>query len=201
MHTSHDSVCALVLAAGFSTRMGRPKALLDWHGAPFLAQICRTLTAAGMSRIIVVTNATNDKECRLQANPADAGVVWVINPRPEDGMLSSIRCGLGALGGTRAQVLLCLVDHPGVQAATYRTLAAHAAAGTIVVPTHAGRRGHPTVFGADFIDELRHGACPDGARSVVRAHPDALREIVVDDPLVLADIDTPADYAAATAER
>ena len=190
-----------MLAAGFSTRMGRPKALLDWHGVTFLAQICRSLTAAGVRRIIVVTSATNDKECRLQTNSAEAGIVWVINPRPEDGMLSSIRCGLGALGGMRTQVLLCLVDHPGVQAATYRTLAAHATADTIVVPTHAGRRGHPTVFGADFVEELLHGACPDGARSVVRAHPDALREIVVDDPLVLATIDTPADYAAATAEQ
>jgi len=262
-------VCAVVLAAGFSTRMGRPKALLDWHGTTFLAHICRTLAAAEVPRIIVVTSATNAKACdaavmqasaecgshsplwrsadsiatewpradcpqqnrrtecgshlpqdvSLPAAPCSSArghsasaarneqsatamslpskIICVINPRPEDGMLSSIRCGLDALGDPRMHLMLCLVDHPGVQVATYRTLAAHATADTIIVPTHAGRRGHPTIFGADFMEELRHGACPDGARSVVRTHPDALRQIAVDDPCVLTDIDTPADYAAA----
>ncbi len=197
MHKEID-LCTLVLAAGFSTRMGRPKALLDWHGATFLAQICRALAAAVMPRVIVVTSAAHDAACRLHTTE---NVMCVINPQPEDGMLSSIRCGLRALGSTRAHLMLCLVDHPGVQAATYRALAAHAAADTIVVPTYAGRRGHPTVFGADFLGELRNGACPDGARSIVRAHPDALRAVAVDDPFVLMDIDTPADYAAARGTR
>jgi CTP:molybdopterin cytidylyltransferase MocA len=189
-----DAVTAIVLAAGFSTRMGRPKALLDWHGTPFLAHICRTLADAGIARIVAVTGAAHDAACRLHT---PASVVWTVNPRPEDGMLSSLRCGLQALDTADAHVMLCLVDHPGVQAATYRALVAQAAADRIVIPIYQGRRGHPTLFGARFVEELRNGDCLDGARSVVHAHPDALRQIAVDDPCVLTDIDTPADYAAA----
>jgi CTP:molybdopterin cytidylyltransferase MocA len=192
--TKVPAVCAIVLAAGFSTRMGRPKALLDWHGTPFLAQICRMLADAGIARIAAVLSAANAAACRLHT---PATVVCAINPRPEDGMLSSLRCGLRALDMPDAHIMLCLVDHPGVQIVTYRALMAQAATDKIIVPLYHGRRGHPTLFGASFVEELRSGACPDGARSVVHAHPHALCEIAVDDPFVVTDIDTPADYAAA----
>lgn len=185
------AVMPLVLAAGFSARMGQCKALLVWRKTTFLEFICTQLARAGLPQPIVVVPASDDTICRLHLTQ---NVVWARNPCPEDGMLSSIRAGLAHVP-RESHVMICLVDHPAVRVRTYRAVARIAKADTIVIPVWQGRRGHPVVFGSAFRDELEHGDCPEGARSIIRAHPEAVRTIAVCDRGIVCDVDTPEDYA------
>jgi molybdenum cofactor cytidylyltransferase len=181
-------IAAIVLAAGGSTRMGRDKATLraGVDGSTFLDAIHSTLDAAGVGVVRVVVAPGRER-----ADQDD-----VVNPDPAAGMLSSIHCGLRALPGELDAVIIWPVDHPLVAPATvvamidaFRTWTA-----PIVVPAYHGRRGHPVLFAARVLPELMAADRSQGARSVVHAHGDRF-ELLVDDPGVLADIDTPADYA------
>jgi molybdenum cofactor cytidylyltransferase len=89
--------------------------------------------------------------------------------------------------------MLCLVDHPAVKGRTYQKLVAAARKDRIIIPVFNNKKGHPVIFGADFIDELLEKECPEGAKTIVRSHTDKILEICVDDPGVLLDIDTPKD--------
>ncbi|MCK5851919.1 nucleotidyltransferase family protein [bacterium] len=193
--------------------MGRPKALLKWKGKTFLENICENLENADVENIVIVTNKSIDKECRLMklfqdwqggsSQPSHLRTFapshphfkrgFVINPNPENGMLSSFRCGLRTLDSLNTNVMLCLTDHPAVKTETYKILIENAKKNKIIIPKYNDRRGHPVIFGADFISELLEKECPEGARSVVRAHPESVKEIIVDDSGIILDIDTPED--------
>lgn len=182
---------AIILAAGASSRMGTPKALLHWQNSTFLESIYHRCRIAGITDIVVVTGAAS---AAIHDSHQHLKVAWAENPHPEQGMLSSVRCGLQAVPDD-IHIMLCLVDHPAVTIETYRTLITTAAPDRIVIPVHAGRHGHPVIFGTGFLHELRDDDCPDGARTVVRNHPEAIFEMDVDDPGVLWDIDTPEEYS------
>ena len=182
------STSAIILTAGKSSRMGKPKALLKWNGKTFLENIYQNLEKAGAKKIVIVTN----KSIYSLIQPSHFPVL-AINPNPEQGMLSSFRCGLRALESTAANVMLCLTDHPAVKAETYKILIENAQKNNIIIPKCNGRRGHPVIFGANFIPELLENDCPEGARTIVRAHPESVKEIYVDDSGILLDIDTPAE--------
>jgi molybdenum cofactor cytidylyltransferase len=111
-------------------------------------------------------------------------------------MLSSLQCGLRAFRETPDAVFVWPVDHPLVERDTVVAMitAFQRTDAPVVVPTHGGRRGHPVLFAARVIPELLAADPSLGARSVVHAHDDRL-ELPVPDPGVVADIDTPEDYA------
>jgi len=179
---------AVVLAAGSSSRMGRPKADLRTgpRGRTFLDAIAETLDAAGVTAVRVVVAPG------LPRLPQRA----VVNPDPGAGMLSSVQCGLRAFQHPLDAVLVWPVDHPLVERETVLAMIAAFRRGEapIVVPTHDGRRGHPVLFAARVIPELLAADPSKGARAVVHAHDDRL-ELAVADCGVVVDIDTPEDYA------
>lgn len=185
---------AIVLAAGSSSRMGRPKALLPLEGTTFLGHVLATLRAAGVSTVRVVLGHHADEIRRRAALRAD---LVVINPTPEAGMLSSVRHGVRALPEEVDAFLLWPVDHPTVLPDTVRRLVAafRESGAPIVLPVHSGRRGHPVLFAARLKDELLRAPDAVGARAVVVAHDEGLRAVEVHDPGVLADVDTPEAYA------
>jgi nicotine blue oxidoreductase len=194
----------LVLAAGAGSRMGgRAKALLQVGGESFLARIVGTVLDAGL-RTIVVTGAHADA---VAAAARMAGAEVAPNPGWQAGMASSLRAGLAALGtdlgiapglGQLEGVLVWPVDHPLVRRETVARLLDEAHPRRIVVPSLGGRGGHPTWFGRDLLPALADPALDfgGGARAVVRATPpERVIHVMVDDPGVRSDIDTPADYA------
>jgi len=91
-------------------------------------------------------------------------------------MLSSFRCGLRKLKSKETNVMLCLIDHPVVERETYKKLCDNAQKNKIVVPIYKGRRGHPVIFGADFICELLEKECPEGAKTIVKSQIEKLRK-------------------------
>lgn len=190
-------VGGVVLAAGRGERLGGvcKAALRLPDGRSFLAAVVDAARAAGVAPIVVVAAAPFSAEVRALA--AAAGVAVVENPTPELGMASSFAVGLDALPGAGlARVLAWPVDHPAVRAATVGAIVSAGAAGRIVVPVHGGRGGHPTCFAAALLGECRAAARADGGlRAVVRADPGRVTRLTVDDPGVVADVDSPMDYA------
>ena len=190
-------VVGIVLAAGASVRMGRPKALLPVGGDTFVTRVCRTLLHGGVDDLVVVAGAEHEA---VAAAVSSAGLRARIveNTRRDEGQLSSVLAGLAVADrpGVDA-VLVHLVDAPLVLAATARAVLdafarTHA---PIVRPDVGGRHGHPVLFARKVFDDLR-GADPRvGAQAVVRALAAEICDVPVDDEGACRDIDTPEEFA------
>jgi molybdenum cofactor cytidylyltransferase len=134
---------------------------------------------------------------RIQAALDLSGVTVVLNADWPLGQLSSLQAGLrAAADGGYDAVIMALVDHPLIHAATVDAIGAAFAATDrpIVVPVHDGRRGHPVLFAARLVPELLAAPLDQGARVVVHAHAAEVLEVESPAPGILADIDTPALY-------
>jgi molybdenum cofactor cytidylyltransferase len=190
---------AIVLAAGESSRMGQPKAGLRVSpgGPTFAAAAVAALHAAGLGEVTVVAGA-HPEAVRAAVAGLD-GVRVVVHDGWAAGQLSSLRAGLDAVDAPDVEALVVtLVDCPLVRPATvvrlidtWRTSRA-----PIVRPAIGDRHGHPVVFDRAVFDDLRAAPLAVGAKAVITRWRDALVNVAVDDPGVLADIDTPADYDA-----
>ena len=184
---------AIVLAAGASTRMGRPKALLPAGERTFIRRILETLRASGIAEAVVVVRP-GDAAIEAEIGAAGYGRA-VLNPTPELGQLSSLIAGLDAVDRPSVDaVLVTLVDVPLIDPGTVRVLCERAATSRapIVRAVHRGRHGHPVIFKREVFDPLRRADAAIGAKAVVRAFP--VEDVDIDDPGIAEDVDTPDDY-------
>jgi molybdenum cofactor cytidylyltransferase len=189
-------LAGVVLAAGRSERMGRPKALLDFRGRPFVVRILEALEALRLKPRLVVLGIDAP---RIRPVLAGHECMIVENPDAESGPIGSLRAALAALKPVRpAAILAWPVDLPQVRVSTVeRLLEAHRHAhAPAVVPSFAGRRGHPVIWDAALFEELEasEAATRHGARAVLHAHQSELLTVAVDDPAVIDDLNTPKDY-------
>ncbi len=187
---------AIVLAAGASTRMGRPKALLPAEpGGTLLGRVLDTLAAAGLDPLVVVARPGLDVRAAWPGARASRCRV-VVNPDPDRGQLSSLACGIDALEPLPEAALVTLVDVPLVRRETVTMLldAWRTSHAPLVRPVLAGRHGHPVIFGVALLERLRRADPSGGARPVVRAFAPQAIDVPVEDPGVLQDIDTPDEY-------
>lgn len=188
-------ISGILLAAGASRRMGTPKALLLYQGQTFLERGCAAFLAAGVDELVVVLGA--QAEAVRGAVPVHPGIRTVVNTRAFQGQLSSLMVGIGALSPASEAAIVNLVDHPLVTAETIKALIAafREVPAPILVASYRGRRGHPVLFSRQVYGELLAAPLDQGAKAVVRRDPTRVREVPLDDPGILADIDTPEDYA------
>lgn len=198
--TPGGSIAGLILAGGASRRMGRPKALLRFQDETFLDRMIR-LFALVCDPVIVVLGHTAPQIRAGLESPGAA--VFTVNPDPERGMLSSLKCGLAAVPPNTEAVLFAPVDHPNLQPSTLHALAAkfQAARAPVTVPVYAGEHGHPVCISRALVDELV--ALPETAMAsdVIHRYVDATCYFEVDDPAVITDIDDPAAYAGLMAAQ
>jgi len=190
------AVAAIVLAAGASTRMGRPKSLIEIGGRTILGRMLENLRAARLSSLVVVLGS-DAAEVRRRVELGDARVVE--NPHPEEGLGSSLRVGVRAVPPGTRFVMVVLGDQPFIEPSTFVALARRAGEGDgrILIPTYKGVRGNPVTFDAAFAPEVERIQGDVGCRAMFPDHPHDLREVPVDDPGVLVDIDTEDELAAA----
>lgn len=175
----------IILAAGASSRMGHPKALTPIAGEPALSRIARE--AAGFRILVVVGEHENAIRDALPA----LDVKWIVNPRPELGRTGSLQRGLTMARGSGALVLP--VDHPLVRGDTMRLLAARPE--DWVVPTFGERGGHPLKLGPMGIAAVMSAPASIPLRDVPKMLGIEVTRVPVEDPGVLANLDTPEDLA------
>jgi molybdenum cofactor cytidylyltransferase len=191
-------IVAVVLSAGESSRMGRPKALLPVDGVRFIEKIVTALKSTRVAKIIAVLGHDAD-EMRRQIG--DLPVTMVVNPNYKQGQLSSLVAAINSIQSSKDNasvdgILVHLVDHPYINPDLVNLMIDrfHETKNLIVVPRYRGRRGHPVIFSSALFAELLAAPLDQGAKTVVHAHRDETLEIDTEDEGVTIDIDTPEEY-------
>lgn len=193
--TRDPRIPAIVLAAGRSSRMGRPKPLVPIAGKPMLAHLLERLTRSRIAEILVVLGPEAEA-VRAQVDLHGARVV--LNPDYRQGISSSVRAGVREAGADAEGYLFALGDQPFVDPSTFDRLTdtwlPHR--DEILVPTFQGRRGNPVVVSRELGSEADALRGDVGFRALFDAHARALRQVPVDDPGILIDMDTPEQVDA-----
>jgi CTP:molybdopterin cytidylyltransferase MocA len=186
---------AIVLAAGRSSRMGRPKAALPLKGGQtFLSRLVTNLVAGGAAQILVVTGA-HPEATHAAVGTTAAPIVFIPNPAPDRGQLSSLRCGVSALAPGAPAALIALVDVPLVEPDTVAALVERWRAGApaLVRPARDGRHGHPYLVGRPILDAIMSAPDTMTARDVLAPWLPGV-DVLVDDDGPFEDVDTPEEY-------
>jgi len=191
-------IVAVVLSAGESSRMGRPKALLPVDGVRFIEKIVTALKSTRVAKIIAVLGH-DAGEMRRQIG--DLPVTMVVNPNYKQGQLSSLVAAINSIQSSKDSasvdgILVHLVDHPYINPDLVNLMIDrfHETKKLIVVPRYQGRRGHPVIFSSALFAELLAAPLDQGAKTVVHAHRDETLEIDTEDEGITIDIDTPEEY-------
>jgi len=177
--------------------MGRPKLLLRLGGQTVISRVLTVLNPV-VTRTVVVCRRDDD-DLRLAAEAEGATIVQPPVDPPD--MRASVEHALRWLIGHDAPTsdsawLLLPADHPLVEPAVLQSLLEASARQpeSIVVPTHGGLRGHPTVLPWSLVPEVFVLPHTEGLNQLVRRKPERIVEVPVASATVLADLDTPEDY-------
>lgn len=190
-------IATLILAAGMSRRFGDGhKLLTNLEGKPVIRHVVEAALASSARPVLLVTGHQADAVAQAAAGGKDVTVVH--NPSYADGLASSLRAGLAALPSGLDGVLICLGDMPDVHAAVLERLIAAfnpTEGRAICLPTFGGKRGNPTLWGAQFLPDLLRLEGDSGARGLLGPYADWVCEVPVEDAGILQDYDTPAMLA------
>jgi molybdenum cofactor cytidylyltransferase len=187
-------ITAIVPAAGQSRRMGVQKQLLPFAGTTVIGHIVDELRKSRIDDVCVVAGHQMD---RLRQALGARSVRIVVNSDYErTDMLASIRCGLAVMPAACRGVLVALGDQPAITAELVDAMIECFSTGDrgIVVPVHAGRRGHPLLLDGRYRSEILTGYDQIGLRGLLAAHADDVFDLPVSNPAVLSDMDNPDDY-------
>jgi len=187
-------VAGILLAAGRGTRFGGPKLLSPLaDGTPLGVVAARHLLVALPDSLAVVRSDDDILSARLSA----AGMRLIACEQADQGMGVSLSAGVAASHDAQGWVI-ALADMPFIRPETIKSVVALLQDGApLAAPSHDGRRGHPVGFGHAFRDELLALRGDQGARDLLKRHASRLVLLTVDDPGILADVDTPADVGTA----
>ncbi len=186
--------------------MGRDKALLPWPPSAGASAAAGTFLSAAIDLlapyvdVVLVVAGKNERD--LAPIVYASGASLVVNPEPERGQFSSLQAGLQeVLNRGRDAALITLVDRPPVQRSTIAKLEeafdrAVPQSQWAAVPEYQGQHGHPFLAGRELIEAFLKAPSSSSAREVMHAHQDKIIYVAVDDPLVIANVDTPEQYAA-----
>ncbi|MBD3234921.1 MAG: NTP transferase domain-containing protein [candidate division Zixibacteria bacterium] len=193
MPKSYSIPSAIVLAAGEGSRIGKPKAILEINGRFFIERVIDTLILAGIDNITVVLGAEADKIKSM----TDLSIVnTVINENYTNGQFSSLQAGLSNLKA-EGDLIVFPVDHPLVEPDTVMQLldsATEPSNTKAVVPVFNGKKGHPVLLTKSMVRKVQKAANGETLRDILWNHPSAVKQIGVDDPGILQNIDTVEDY-------
>ncbi len=187
-----ENISAMVLCAGRSTRMGTCKGLLPFRGGTIAEQPIRLFRSVAIEDILFVLGHEHDRITRVLENHP---VRWTINSRYDEGMFSSIQCGIRALGAVRGFFILP-VYMPLVRPETLEILLRSFQEGGALIcrPSHEGKRGHPPLLSSALIPNLLRYEGEGGLRTFLREHAAESIDMPCGDPGILADLDRMEHY-------
>lgn len=188
-------IAAVVLASGFSTRMGRSKLALEIEGRTFLRRAIDAATGASLVHRVLVVVRPEDSRLVTVGDPA---VQVVLNAHAAEGQSASIRLATAQLQADASceAAIFSVVDQPFLTPAVFDTLARARAEGRggILVSSYDGQRGSPVLFDRRFFDALQQISGDTGGREVMRQFPEAVVEVPMPDAAAGQDVDTWKQY-------
>jgi molybdenum cofactor cytidylyltransferase len=189
-------VAAIVLAAGASLRMGEPKQLLPLRGRPMVRRVVEAVCQAELAQVVVVVGAHASAVGRSLAG---LEVDITLNEAWAEGMASSLRVGLQAVRSELQAAIVILADQPSLSPDLLHLLVGRwrVTGAPIVAPFYRGRRGNPVLFDRVLFADLKQVTGDQGGRVIITKHQDRLERVDVEDPAVVADVDTRQDYEQA----
>lgn len=188
---------AILLSAGESSRMGRPKALLDWFGKPLVIAQAHSLLDGGTDRVIVVTGAHHEEIATAVENEPHVSVAN--NPNWSQGKTTSIQTGLSQLDPNCRTIVILAVDQPRPAWVIEQALTSHVTSGQPTTsPRYGGHGGHPLIFDVSLLPELTNiSEDREGLREVMKLHDADMNRVYFENPVVRFDLNTPTDYESA----
>jgi molybdenum cofactor cytidylyltransferase len=193
------SITPIILAAGDSSRMGYPKALLPLGGHTFLMHILKTVQEIGLSNPVVILGKAADL---IQPGILDWPALVRTNPDPDKGQLSSIQLGLSNLPSSAQAAMIWPVDQPAVSEDLIRNLARLfiQSEPMIAYPKYGDKRGHPAIFHRALFREFIAIPPGESPKSILLRHQQDTAELPTIEQATVQDIDTPEDYEAIMGE-
>jgi len=188
-----SDICAIVLAAGKSERMGSQKLLLPFGGKTIIETVIDNILQAGLENILVVTGSHKEEIEKLICTMP---VTLCHNPDYYGGMHTSVIRGFSYLPDNACAAMVFLGDQPFIPPEVIQTvmLTWRASGKGIIIPTYQEKRGHPTLFDCKLREEILNLDPGMGLRSVTMKFPEEIIEVEVNFPQILRDIDTKNDY-------
>jgi molybdenum cofactor cytidylyltransferase len=191
-------ITALVLAAGQSRRMGRPKMTLAWRETTVLGRVIQAFHEAGVHEVVVVTGGdVEDVKMIVEAHKARA----MFNPDfGREEMLSSLQVGLQSMQDVTTAAMIALGDQPQIQEETILRIAHEyeQTASPLIVPSYQMRRGHPWLVARELWGQILAMHAPQTPRDFLNQQSNAIHYVNVETPTILQDLDTPDDYTRFT---
>ena len=186
----------VILAAGESSRFGKPKQLTKLNDKCLLEWVVDAALASDLETVVLILGFEHQKILQLLEEKKRSDKLQVaINPRFRDGQSQSVALGVSRIADTYASVMFMLADQPMVDPGTINHLldCFRASEKNICVPVNKGRRGSPTIFNNSFYNQLLEIEGDIGGRKIIESHSDQVLEVEIENPLVFFDIDTPQD--------
>ena len=186
-------ICAIVLAAGCSSRMGTQKLLLPFGEGTVISHIVNQLIKSKVKNTYVVTGHQSDQVVEeLSGKP----ITIIHNPEYISGMLSSVRAGIRNIPQEYDAILITLGDQPSITTKLIDDMIQYFSVTDkkIIVPKYNSKRGHPILFSTIYRNEILTNFDDVGLRGILRAHNDDVYEMNVTDQSVITDMDYPQDY-------
>ncbi len=185
----------VILAAGTSTRLGRPKQLLEVGGKALVAHVADAALAAGLDEVIVVVGY---QHAAIQAALGTRNLRFCLNKRFADGQSTSLVAALDAVPPGTDAVVVLLADQPTVEPVVIDRLLAkrRETRASIVIVSYGGTTSHPTLFGRELFVEMRGIRGDQGARKVIRRHGSAVETVDGGAVTPPPDVDTEEAYEA-----
>ena len=169
---------------------------MPWHGVTLLEHQIRSLLGADVAEVVVVLGHRADE---IASYVSGRSVRYVVNPDYKDGKTTSIKAGLEGIASDADAILLLAVDQPRTKGVISSIIEAHVENNALITsPRYQGHGGHPLIFSASLKSELeRITEENQGIREVFEAHRDEIFEVVIDDPILRLDLNTPEAYEEA----
>lgn len=192
-HNKKSAVWIIILAAGFSKRMGAPKILLPYHDGSLIRHVVQKATQAGAAGVIVVANPHFSDVINHIGGDQPVRLVW--NDLADLGMSTSLIKGIESLPSSASAAVILLADQPEIEPAVIQKIIDEysRSSASIIQAAYEGVPGHPVLFDRKWFPELLKSEGDQGGRNLIKTHADK-RQLVYVSSSPPEDIDNPEDY-------